>query len=359
MVAQTFLVGGAVRDELLGLPVKDRDWVVVGASVDAMLDAGYQQVGRDFPVFLHPQTHEEYALARTERKQGRGHTGFVVHADVSVTLEQDLKRRDLTINAIAKDLQGKLIDPYGGRQDLSDKVLRHVSPAFVEDPLRVLRVARFAAQLPQFEIAPETMALMSEVVTSGELATLSRERVWSETERVLGLSTYARFFTVLDACGALPVWFDELNRVSLPTRPALTAQAGYARLPLSPEQFASLSQRLGVPRDVAQLAMDRVQHATVLMHWADPNTERLCDTFEQLKVPHGLQRLATVIEILSDLPAKDGLTLMSLAEGFAKVKLPATSELSGPAYGQALYQARLEWLRAAVAEAVKRGPVQT
>lgn len=182
-----YLVGGAVRDALLGLPVKDKDWVVVGATPQEMLDAGYQQVGRDFPVFLHPQTHEEYALARTERKSGSGYTGFTCYAAPDVTTEADLQRRDLTINALARDDDGQIIDPYHGRRDLEARLLRHVSPAFGEDPLRVLRVARFAARYAHlsFRIADETLALMREMTAAGELEHLTPERVWKETENAL------------------------------------------------------------------------------------------------------------------------------------------------------------------------------
>jgi tRNA nucleotidyltransferase (CCA-adding enzyme) len=175
---QAYVVGGAVRDELLGLTVKDRDWVVVGATPQEMLARGFQQVGRDFPVFLHPQSHEEYALARTERKTAPGYTGFVVHAAPEVSLEDDLMRRDLTINAIAKDENGALIDPHGGRADLVARVMRHVSPAFAEDPVRILRVARFAARFADFSIAPETMELMCNMVAAGEVDALVPERVW-------------------------------------------------------------------------------------------------------------------------------------------------------------------------------------
>jgi tRNA nucleotidyltransferase (CCA-adding enzyme) len=207
------LVGGAVRDALLGLPVKDRDWVVVGATVQDMLDAGYRQVGRDFPVFLHPKTQEEYALARTERKQGSGYKGFVVHADPSVTLEQDLIRRDLTVNAMARDADGNLIDPFGGQRDIDAKLLRHVSPAFAEDPLRVLRVARFAARFAHlgFTVAPETLELMRELSHSGELEALTPERAWQEIEGGLKAKSPQVFFDVLRACDALPRLLPELH----------------------------------------------------------------------------------------------------------------------------------------------------
>jgi tRNA nucleotidyltransferase (CCA-adding enzyme) len=207
------LVGGAVRDALLGLPVKDHDWVVVGATVQEMLDAGFRQVGRDFPVFLHPETQEEYALARTERKQGSGYKGFVVHADPGVTLEQDLVRRDLTINAMARDEDGKLIDPFDGKRDLDARVLRHVSPAFAEDPLRVLRVARFAARFAHlgFTVAPETLALMRELSHSGELEALTPERAWQEIEGALKARSPQVFFEVLRNCAALPRLLPEIH----------------------------------------------------------------------------------------------------------------------------------------------------
>ncbi len=208
-----YLVGGAVRDGLLGLPVKDKDWVVVGATPQQMLDNGYQQVGRDFPVFLHPDSHEEYALARTERKSGHGYTGFVCHADPDVTLEQDLQRRDLTINAIALDENGGYVDPWGGREDLERRILRHVSPAFNEDPLRVLRVARFAARYAHlnFRIADDTMSLMREMAARGELAHLTPERVWKETENALSARNPQVYFQVLRDCGALAILFPELD----------------------------------------------------------------------------------------------------------------------------------------------------
>lgn len=197
-----YQVGGAIRDKLLGLPVTDRDWVVVGSTPAQMESLGYKPVGKDFPVFLHPQTHEEYALARTERKSGVGYKGFVFNATPEVTLEQDLARRDITINAIAEDESGNIIDPFNGRKDLQDKVLRHVSPAFEEDPLRILRVARFAARF-SFTIAEDTLRLMTRLSNSGEMETLVPERVWAEMETALGTDYPARFFEVLRECGAL------------------------------------------------------------------------------------------------------------------------------------------------------------
>lgn len=208
-----YLVGGAVRDKLLNLPVKDRDWVVVGATPDDLLQQGYQAVGKDFPVFLHPNTHEEYALARTERKTGVGYAGFECHFGKDVSLEEDLSRRDLTINAMAEADDGTLIDPYGGQDDLTDKKLRHVSQAFVEDPLRVLRVARFLARYHHlgFTIADTTLNLMQTIVTSGELSHLTPERIWVETEKALLEPSPWRYFESLRECGALAVILPELD----------------------------------------------------------------------------------------------------------------------------------------------------
>ncbi|CAI4161833.1 CCA-adding enzyme [Alteromonas macleodii] len=211
---QIYLVGGAVRDALLNRKVVERDYVVVGATPEEMLSQGFTQVGKDFPVFLHPKTQEEYALARTERKSGKGYTGFVCDASSSVTLEEDLLRRDLTVNAIAQDNLGNLIDPYGGKKDLENRLLRHVSEAFSEDPLRVFRVARFATRYAYlgFTIATETMALMQSMAQSGELSTLSAERVWQETKRSLLEKTPHVFFTVLNQAHGLNDWFTELER---------------------------------------------------------------------------------------------------------------------------------------------------
>jgi len=206
-----YLVGGAVRDQLLNRAIKDNDYLVVGASVKQMLSLGFIQVGKDFPVFLHPKTKDEYALARTERKQGQGYTGFTCYAEPDVTIEQDLLRRDLTVNAIAKNSEGKIIDPYGGLQDIESKILRHVSDAFVEDPLRVLRVARFSARYYNdgFTIAPETLELMTKISKSGELSQLSAERIWQEMQQSLNEKHPEIFFQVLHQCQALnAIWPD-------------------------------------------------------------------------------------------------------------------------------------------------------
>jgi tRNA nucleotidyltransferase (CCA-adding enzyme) len=273
-------VGGAVRDSLLGLPVKDRDYVVVGATPDEMIAAGYRPVGSDFPVFLHPATHAEYALARTERKTAPGYKGFVFHADPSVTLEEDLRRRDLTINAIARDLEtGALIDPHDGQVDLAQHVLRHVSEAFIEDPVRILRVARFAARFSDrhFTVAPETMTLMQHMVASGEVDHLVAERVWQEVARGLMESAPAAMLDVLDASGALarivPEWRNAIAHGSASRRALERAAAAEAPLELRfaalchdlpVEDIDALCARLRVPTDCRDLAgMSARHHARI------------------------------------------------------------------------------------------------
>ena len=213
---EIYLVGGALRNELLGLPVQERDWVVVGGSVSEMVKNGFRQVGKSFPVFLHPETNEEYALARTERKVGPGYKGFEFNATASVTIEEDLRRRDLTINAIAKTPSGELIDPYGGLRDLKLKILRHVSRAFIEDPVRILRVARFAAQFANlgFTVAPETVKLMKHMVDLGEVDHLVPERVWQELELALKSQHPQIFFSTVSDCHAMPVLFPQLKNLS-------------------------------------------------------------------------------------------------------------------------------------------------
>ncbi|MEM7096800.1 MAG: multifunctional CCA tRNA nucleotidyl transferase/2'3'-cyclic phosphodiesterase/2'nucleotidase/phosphatase [Pseudomonadota bacterium] len=348
MQRQVYLVGGAVRDELLGIPTRDKDWVVVGATVAEMLADGYQQVGRDFPVFLHPTTHEEYALARTERKSGSGHTGFVVHADKAVSLEEDLQRRDLTINAIAQTESGQLVDPFGGIDDIRSKCLRHVSQAFVEDPLRVLRVARFAAQLPGFEVHPGTMDLMRTIVQQGELESLSRERVWQETYKAFGFATFKRYFSVLRDCGALTVWFRELDQVSLPpvSNDQLDSAARFSTLPLPEKAFTSLCERIGAPKHVLQLYNDRQvceQALRDLVHdGPDLSVDLLAAAFDQVEVQHGTERLSRLLEVLglqSDIA-------LELGRGCGAVKLPSDVQAQGAAYGVALSKARRQWLQA-------------
>jgi tRNA nucleotidyltransferase (CCA-adding enzyme) len=251
---KAYLVGGAVRDELLGLPVKERDYVVVGATPEEMVRLGFKPVGKDFPVFLHPKTHEEYALARTERKSGRGYKGFTVYASPEVTLEEDLKRRDLTINAMAKDEDGRLIDPFGGKKDLEARVLRHVSEAFAEDPVRILRVARFAARFG-FSVHETTMALMRRMVESGEADFLVPERVWQEFSRGLAEPRPERMFEVLEECGFLKKTFPELK--AWPERFSGSVPVRFAVLawPLGEKEVQALCERLRAPSEVRELAL--------------------------------------------------------------------------------------------------------
>ncbi|WP_019142090.1 multifunctional CCA addition/repair protein [Noviherbaspirillum massiliense] len=255
---KAYVVGGALRDELLGLPVQDHDYVVVGATPEDMIARGFTPVGKDFPVFLHPVTHEEYALARTERKTAPGYRGFIFHAAPDVTLEQDLVRRDLTINAMARAEDGSLIDPFGGRRDLENRVFRHVSPAFAEDPVRILRLARFAARFTDFQVAPETNALMQEMVRAGEVDALVPERVWQELARGLMEQKPSRMFEVLRNCGALARILPELDALWGVPQPEqhhpeidtgvhvmmvvdYAAQQGYSL----PVRFAALTHDLG------------------------------------------------------------------------------------------------------------------
>ena len=251
---KAYVVGGAVRDELLGLPVQDRDYVVVGATPEEMTAAGFRPVGKDFPVFLHPQTHEEYALARTERKSGRGYRGFTVYSAPDVTLEQDLARRDLTINAMAKAADGTLIDPFDGKTDLRNGVLRHVSAAFEEDPVRILRVARFAARFA-FRIADDTLALMQRMVASGEADHLVPERVWQEFARGLAEPHAERMFEALERCGLRPKLLPELK--SIPDNFAGPLPVRFAHLcwHLAEGEIQGLCERLRVPNEERELAL--------------------------------------------------------------------------------------------------------
>ena len=279
-----YLVGGAVRDELLGLPVKERDWVVVGSTPHEMLSRKFQPVGKDFPVFLHPKTHEEYALARTERKTGKGYTGFQFHADPDVTLEDDLKRRDLTINAMAKTEDGELIDPYGGQADLKTRTFHHVSPAFSEDPVRILRVARFAAQLPEFHVHKDTNVLMQTMVKNGEVNALVAERVWKEFVRALKAKAPTRFFEVLSLCDALPALFPELHHTPFSTDVFTRAIANnqeavirfavlLSHLPLKTIQH--LCQRYRVPSEFSELATLIAKHYVDYKNCDANNAEQL------------------------------------------------------------------------------------
>jgi tRNA nucleotidyltransferase (CCA-adding enzyme) len=298
---KTYIVGGAVRDRLLGLPVVDRDYVVVGATPEQMVALGYQPVGKDFPVFLHPDSHAEYALARTERKSGKGYKGFTVHAAPDVTLEQDLSRRDLTINAMAEDGDGKLIDPYGGQRDLAAKVFRHVSAAFAEDPVRILRLARFAARFTGFTVAEETRALMQQMVAAGEVDALVPERVWQEIARGLMEAQPSRMFQVLRDCGALARLFPEIDCLfGVPQPPAhhpeidtgvhvmlvvdWAAAQGYSL----PVRFAALTHDLGKGATPPELWPKHHGHEA-------KSVERVRALCERVRVPADCRDLAVAV----------------------------------------------------------------
>jgi tRNA nucleotidyltransferase (CCA-adding enzyme) len=298
---RTYIVGGAVRDALLGLPVNDRDWVVVGATPHEMIAAGYLPVGKDFPVFLHPQTREEYALARTERKTARGYHGFVFHAEPDVTLEEDLARRDLTVNAMAQDDDGAIVDPFGGRRDLNQRVLRHVTQAFREDPVRILRVARFAARFTEFSLAPETLQLMREMVRAGEVDALVAERVWQELARGLMEAKPSRMFDVLRECGALERLLPEVQRLwGVPQRadqhPEVDAgvhlmmvldMAARLAVPL-PVRFACLTHDLGKGTTAPELLPKHPGHE-------ERSAQLLRDVCDRLRVPSECRELADVV----------------------------------------------------------------
>lgn len=318
-----YSVGGAVRDELLGLPVQDRDWVVTGATPEAMVAAGYLPVGKDFPVFLHPQTREEYALARTERKTAPGYKGFVFHTSAEVTLEEDLIRRDLTVNAIAKDEAGNFYDPYGGRRDIEAKVLRHVSAAFAEDPVRILRLARFAARFTEFTVAEETTALMTQMVAAGEVDHLVAERVWQELARGLMEKQPSRMFEVLRSCGALKKLLPELDALwGVPQRadyhPEIDTgihvmmvidMAARLKAPLT-ARFAALTHDLGKGTTPADILPRHIGHEQRSVQLLEPLCERLrvptdCRDVARLVARHhgelaqiSILRPATVVKIL-------------------------------------------------------------
>ena len=313
-----YLVGGAVRDKLLGLPVQERDWVVVGATSQVMLQQGFRKVGRDFPVFLHPKTHEEYALARTERKIGKGYTQFVCHTDPSVTLEDDLKRRDLTINAIAQTPEGKIIDPYGGRKDLANHILRHVSPAFAEDPVRILRLARFAARFGNFTVHPETNKLIHTMtmLKQGEVDALVPERVWLELERALAEQAPERFFETLNNCAVLAKLFPQLV-----------------------PHLASITIAL---RNSVTLSNDtQVRFATVTFALTTEQIKYFCQQYRPPKVYQELSLLVTKFKnklaILTQEP-EDKITLLEQIDAYRRPKRLQQLLLTCEAYNKSISQ---------------------
>ena len=343
---EIYLVGGAVRDELLGREVRERDWLVVGGSAKALLAEGYRQVGKDFPVFLHPDTHEEYALARTERKTAAGHAGFATDANPQVTLEEDLARRDLTINALAKDRRGRVIDPFDGRQDLERRVLRHVTEAFAEDPLRVFRVARFAAQLDGFSVHPDTQTFMAGMAES--LSELPAERVWGEFRKALAAPAPQRFIEVLLDCGCLSRWFPELKDIRLDDG-LEDAEARYGAIgwSLAPSATEALSKRLKVPKTFARLADDIARHGRLLSTWQRADAEAL---LAALAAINGFRDPARRRAALSVAGFKAGVNLDPLDAALVRIDNELAAErqrwpkLTGPEMGRRLRKARLRRL---------------
>jgi tRNA nucleotidyltransferase (CCA-adding enzyme) len=405
---QVYEVGGAVRDSLLGRPVRERDWVVVGATARELLDAGYRPVGSDFPVFLHPETGEEYALARTERKTGPGYTGFEFDTR-SVSLEEDLMRRDLTINAIARTADGQLIDPYGGLGDLDRRVLRHVSDAFSEDPLRVLRVARFAAQLSElgFAVAPETQALLARMAVSGELEALRPERIWLETRKALLTPRPDVFITVLRECGALSVVYPEIDRLFGVPQPekwhpeidtgvhllmalrmaarlsdelavrfaVLVHDLGKGTTPMSVlpshrgherrsvELIGTVCMRLPVPTAVRHTAELVAEHHGRIHRAMEMRPGRIFELLLQLDALRQPERLESILVACeADARGRRGLEesaypqaarIRKAARAAASVRyadVPGIDRLDGPAVGEALRRARLSAVTAACTE---------
>jgi len=408
---EAWIVGGAVRDRLLGRPVNDHDWVVVGSTPEAMAAAGFTPVGRDFPVFLHPQTHEEYALARTERKSGRGYLGFTVQASPDVTLEDDLARRDLTINAIAEDpATGTLVDPHGGQRDLQHRVLRHVGPAFVDDPVRLLRLARLAARFADFTVAPETEALLTQMVDSGEVDHLVPERVWQELSRGLMEDRPDRMFDVLRQCGALRVLLPEVDQLWGVPQPSahhpevdtgvhlmlVLGQAARQQAPL-PVRYACLVHDLGKgttppdqwPRHIGHEQRSAVLARQVAQRWKVPNdcaaladvvarehsnihrsgdfgadaVLRLLERCDALRRPHRFADALLACECdargrtgLEDRPYPQRTRLAGALAAALAAPVQAVAEaaaaagLKGPAIGEQVRAARAAAIAAAIAE---------
>ncbi len=351
---QVYLVGGAVRDALLNIPVVDRDWVVTGATPEQLEQQGYQQVGKQFPVFLNPKSKEEYALARKEKKQGAGYTGFICDFSPNISLEEDLERRDLTINAIAQTQDGNLIDPFNGQQDLENRIFRHVSNAFVEDPLRVLRVARFAARFHNldFKIAPETMSLMKTISDSGELSALSAERIWKELEKALNTKHSDVFFFVLKEANALEkllpefVWSNSSVKNPLEKQVNLTPAQRWAILtkdtPLT--QLAQLHQHIRAPnqfKTLSEQVRGFLENQTI--HMNAPDWENWLMSVNAIKKP---QPFILLIEVLSHLTNSEQTDWQALRDTIAIINAASLMKqgFSGVELGQALKQARIDAL---------------
>jgi len=355
---EIYLVGGAVRDALLGLPPGERDWVVVGSSPEEMSKLGYRQVGRDFPVFLHPQTNEEYALARTERKVGPGHTGFVCHAGPDVTLEQDLERRDLTINAMARAADGTLIDPWGGGADLRARRLRHVSAAFIEDPLRVFRVARFAAKLGMFgfRVDAATLQVMTDMCRRDHVAELAPERVWQELVKALATDRPGIFFDVLARCGGLDRWFTELARLDV--GPFLDGSiASKRRDPvdrfgalgwrLDAGSIETLADRLKAPNEYRRCALDVARNGIVMPRWRTADAAAVYEASKAAGVIHQPTWFARIVEDVSASASVDLSVLHRIGDEIRSIDSAPlrAGGLTGAELGAALDAARIAVIR--------------
>ena len=343
-----YLVGGTVRDNLLGRETKDRDWVVVGATAEEMLTSGFKPVGSHFPVFLHPTTYEEYALARTEEKSGRGHRGFEVNVNRDITLEQDLRRRDLTINAIAKDSDGTLIDPFGGQKDINDQVIRHVSDAFREDPLRCFRVARFASKLPNFSIASSTMQLLKSM--SDELDQLPVERVWVEYKKSMYDEMPKRFYEVLRDAEIQDPWFSDLVLdllIEFHSQMSLSGFGAFASVPWTQQSDPAIALflRLKAPKRIQNLIKNVAHQGTTLCQWQDMPATQVLETLTRLQAfLSGTQCEDTFVAI--ETCAEIDLT--PVRELVARLRLiPAPSHLVRKEIGVAITHERIEMIRAA------------
>ena len=343
-----FLVGGAVRDQVLKRENSDRDYVVVGANEEQMLERGFKKIGKAFPVFLHPDTGEEYALARTEKKKGLGHSGFEISASADITLLQDLSRRDLTINAIALSPDGEFFDPHNGLEDLSNKVLRHVSEAFAEDPLRFFRVARFASQLPGFSMAQETSFLMRQMYRLGSLDELSGERIWQEFLKALQAPEPNRWFETLSDVQAYDPWFGVFSGKTFRIAPG-SAIERFALLPLSEEEILTFSGMLKIPKEFSQAALDRVRHLEYF-NSNSPNEANLAvyyDHLVALKALHNPFRLFFLLDLIQDVSLRDewrsksSHTLDVIKEHKENIETEASS-LLGQEKGERIKHARLK-----------------
>lgn len=352
---KVYLVGGAVRDKLMGLPVKECDWVVVGATQEVMIGQGYKQVGKDFPVFLHPKTKEEYALARTERKTGHGYDGFTVHADPNITLEQDLLRRDLTINAIAEDTEGQLIDYFGGVNDIKNRILRHVSSAFEEDPLRLIRLCRFKARFPDFSIHPETMVLCQKMVKTGEIDHLTPERVWLEWQKVFRTGSPDQFIKALHQMQAWAVLMPEFNQIEEDMKRVkraaetmkndhLMATLGWY---LKPEVQQAALQALRLPKNIIALsALARKINAYYLDNQLILTANELLDALYQWDVfrrPSRFKDAFKIVQATIDINQRAS-KLPNMIDEIVSVRLEISERqgLNGQEIAEVLYQKRLQ-----------------